>query len=38
MVAVLDDEGSFIDGFIYRVARCTPVGEVRHGLWNIAAT
>ena len=38
MVAVLDDEGSFIDGFIYRVASGTPVGEVRHGLWDIVAT
>ena len=37
MVAVLDKEGTAVDVLVHRVARRSPVGEVRHGLWDIAA-
>ena len=36
VVAVLDEEGAFVDGFVHHVTCRVPFGEVRHGLWNVA--
>ena len=38
MVTVLKEESAAVDGIVDGVARCAPVGEVRHGLGDIIAT
>ena len=38
VVAVLDEESSAVDGFVHAVACRAPIGEVRHGLRNVATT
>ena len=37
VVAVLDEERAAVDGLVHRIAIGAPVGEVRHGLRNVAA-